>query len=358
MASVPERVEGDASASAPIRAAVVGFGVSGRVFHAPFLAADPAYSLDAIVTGDPARTAEAAALHPGASVLASVDELFARAGELDLVVLGSPPGTHAALATRAFDAGLDVVVDKPFTVTAAEGRELIAQAARLGRRLTVFQNRRWDGDFLTVRRLVAQAALGEVRRFESRFEWWKPEPRASWKTEATVADGGGILYDLGTHLIDQAITLFGPVDDVRAELAVRRHGGLADDDAFVALRHESGTISHLWMNSMAPQFGPRFHVLGSRAGYTTHGLDGQEAALAAGVSPADPGFGATPPDRWGAFGIEGGLELLPTERGDYGAFYRDLAVAISSGGPVPVDPVDAVGVLDLIERIHAETPLA
>lgn len=196
-----------------------------------------------------------------------------------------------------------------------------------------------------------------MRRFESRFEWWKPEPRPSWKTEATVADGGGILYDLGTHLIDQAIALFGPVEEMRAELAVRRPGGLADDDAFVALRHESGTISHLWMSSLAPQFGPRFHVLGSSAGYTSHGLDGQEAALAAGVSPTAPGYGSTPPERWGLVGIEGALEPLPTARGDYGAFYRGLADAIRSGGPAPVDPDAAVVVLELIERIHADTSL-
>ncbi|HEY1105073.1 MAG TPA: Gfo/Idh/MocA family oxidoreductase, partial [Agromyces sp.] len=201
-----DRIEGDASASAPIRTAIVGFGVSGRVFHAPFVAANPEFSLDVIVTADPDRAAEAVRLHPGASVVSTVDEVFGRADQLDLVVLGSPPGTHADLASRALDAGLDVVVDKPFTVTSVEGRALVAQAERLGRRLTVFQNRRWDGDFLTVRRLVESDALGEVRRFESRFEWWKPEPRASWKTAATVADGGGILYDLGTHLIDQAIT--------------------------------------------------------------------------------------------------------------------------------------------------------
>ena len=151
--------------------------------------------------------------------------------------------------------------------------------------------------------------------------------------------------------------LFGPIAEARAELAVNRPGGLADDDAFVALRHESGTISHLWMNSLAPQFGPRFHVLGSRSGYTSHGLDGQEAALAAGASPADDDYGLTPDDRWGVFGVEGSLEPLPTLRGDYGAFYRALADSIRGDAPLPVDAADAVAVLELIERLHAETPL-
>lgn len=341
----------------PIRTAVIGYGVSGRVFHSPFLDADPAFSLDVIVTGDAGRAADAAAQHPDARVLASVEEMLAGAGDLDLVVIGTPPATHAGIATAALDAGLDVVVDKPFTPTSEEGRALIAHAQRLGRRITVFQNRRWDGDFRTVRELTETGRLGAVRRFESRFEWYKPEMRASWKAEASAAQGGGILFDLGTHLIDQAVQLFGPVAEARAELAVNRPGGLADDDAFVALQHESGTISHLWMNSLAPQFGPRFHVLGSLSGYTSHGLDGQEAALGAGASPADEDYGVTPASRWGLFGVEGSLEPLPMRRGDYGAFYRALADALHHDADLPVDPADAVAVLEIIECLHAETPL-
>jgi len=341
----------------PIRTALIGYGVSGRVFHAPFLEVDPAFSFDVIVTGDAGRAAEAATQHPDARVLASFEEMLEAADDLDLVVIGTPPATHARIATAALEAGLDVVVDKPFTVTSDEGRALVAHAERLGRRITVFQNRRWDGDFRTVRDLVETGRLGAVRRFESRFEWYKPEVRASWKAEASVAQGGGILFDLGTHLIDQAVQLFGPVAEARAELAVNRAGGLADDDAFVALQHESGTISHLWMNSLAPQFGPRFHVLGSLSGYTSHGLDGQEEALDAGVLPSDEDYGLTSPDRWGVFGVEGSLEPLPTLRGDYGAFYRALADAIRGNAPLPVDPADAVAVLEIIERLHADTPL-
>jgi predicted dehydrogenase len=341
-------------AAGPIRAAVIGFGTSGRVFHAPFLDADPAYSLDLIVTADASRRAAAAARHPHAAVVATVDDLWAAADRLDLVVIGSPSATHAELARTALEAGLDVVVDKPFAVTADEGRALIALAGRLGRTLTVFQNRRWDGDFLTVRRLVESGELGEVRRFESRFEWWKPEQPASWKTEATAAEGGGILYDLGTHVIDQAIRLFGPVAELTAvEIDHRRAGTAADDDVFLALRHDSGVRSQLWMSAVAPQVGPRFRVLGSKAGYTSWGLDGQEPALIAGARPSDPGLGETPEARWGVLGIDGGSRPEPTERGDYGAFYRALAPALRGEATVPVDPADAVEVLELIERAHA-----
>jgi len=337
-----------------IRSAVIGFGTSGRVFHSPFLAALPEFSLDAIVTGNDARATEAAALHPMTKILPTVDDLLARAGDLDLVVIGSPPGSHAELATAMIDAGLDVVVDKPFTVTSDEGRALVAHAARAGRRLTVFQNRRWDGDYLTVRRLIDGGDLGEVGRFESRFEWWKPTPRESWKSETPVSAGGGILYDLGTHLIDQALCLFGSVDEIYAELATRRPGGIADDDAFVALRHTSGVISHLWMSSLAPQHGPRFRALGATGGYTSWGLDGQESALAAGVSPDSADFGVTERSRWGVSGVEGALAAVPTDRGDYGAFYRRLAAAVRGGAALPVDPADSIAVLEIIERIHRD----
>ena len=337
----------------PIRTAVIGYGVSGRIFHAPFLEADPAYSLDVIVTSDPGRRAAATARHPLARVVEHPEAVWADAAALDLVVIGSPSGTHATLADAALEAGLDVVVDKPFAVTADEGRALIAKAERLGRRLTVFQNRRWDGDFRTVRQLVDDGRLGEVRRFESRFEWWKPEPATSWKTEATPAEGGGILYDLGTHLIDQAVQLFGPVAELYSEIARRRQGAAADDDVFVALQHASGVTSHLWMNAVAPLFGPRFHVLGSAAGYTSWGLDVQEPSLIAGALPGDPGFGETPEARWGVLGADGATTRIPTERGDYGEFYRRLAVALREGTPMPVDPADAVAVLELIERAHA-----
>jgi predicted dehydrogenase len=189
----------------PIRVAALGFGTAGRLFHSPFVVANPAFELRTIVTTNPERAATAQAKYPGVQVIG--DAFAVNAVDHDLVIVATPPATHGELATNALQIGLDVVVDKPFAPTSAEGRELIALAARLGRRLTVFQNRRWDADFLTLRRLLAEGELGEVFEFESRFEWWRPGGMTGWKGETSVADGGGILFDLGTHLIDQALQL-------------------------------------------------------------------------------------------------------------------------------------------------------
>jgi scyllo-inositol 2-dehydrogenase (NADP+) len=326
----------------PLRTAVVGFGTAGRVFHSPFIDADPNYTLAAVVTGNEGRRDEALARYPGTRVVPHVDALLDQ--ELDLVVIGSPPASHAALAEKFLDAGVAVVVDKPFTVTSADGHALVAKADRLGVPLTVFQNRRWDGDFRTLRQLLADGAFGEVWRFESRFEWWKPDRGSSWKTSTPVSEGGGILYDLGTHVIDQALRLFGDAVPVYHEVATR-------DDAFVVLQHESGVRSHLWMNGLAAQVGPRFRVLGSRGGFTKHGLDPQEAALKGGARPTDPAFGQEPPASWGTVGVDGSLETVPTEPGRYAEFYALLAKALLSGGPLPVDPRDSVRVIEMIEQI-------
>lgn len=270
---------------APIRTGVIGFGTSGRVFHAPFISANPHFSLDLIVTANPERRMQATHLYPDAQIVATVDDLLDRAGELDLVVIGSPSGTHVDLANAALDVGLAVVVDKPFSITPEQGRALIGKAQRLGLLLTVFQNRRWDGDFLTLRSLLADGALGQVRRFESRFEWWKPTQAKSWKAKATPMEGGGVLYDLGAHLIDQALQLFGPAGVAHAELHARRSDERADDDVFLVLRHHSGVLSHLSMNMLCAQQAPRFRVLGSVGGFTKHGVDPQEPFIVAGAAP-------------------------------------------------------------------------
>lgn len=338
-----------------IRTAVVGYGLSGSVFHAPLIAADPRYSLDIIATSDAGRQAAATQRYPGVKTVRDGGAALGFAGDLDLVVLGTPPATHYPLAKAALEAGLDVVVDKPFAVSSAQGQELIALAGELGRVLAVFHNRRWDGDFLTVRKLLAGEALGSVTRFESSFERWSPEISKAWKASATAADGGGVLFDLGTHLIDQALQLFGRATVIHSQLEIRRPDEKADDDAFLVLQHESGVLSHLTMNMLCAQQGPRFRILGTAGAFTKHGIDPQEPYIMAGGSPLDSSYGVEAPEWAGALGRDGHLDALPTERGAYPEFYRILGDKIRDGGttsalPVPVDPSDAVDVLKVIEK--------
>lgn len=346
---------------APIRTAVVGFGVSGAVFHGPLLGANPSFSVDAVVTGNPVRAAKARKRFPGALVVPDYAALLGRVDDgtlaLDLVVLGTPPALHREQAIAAVGRGLHVVVDKPFAPSVEDARAMIDAAAAAGVVLTVFQNRRWDGDFLTVSDLVRSGRLGEVRTFESRFEWWRPEGFGNWRDSATADDGGGLLTDLGSHLIDQAIQLFGPVDEARADLRRYSSGPGGDEDGFAELHHASGVVSRLWMNGVAPALGARFHVLGTWAGFTSWGLDGQEGALAAGADPAKPGYGAVPsrePARLSDGTTTVGVGLAP---GDYPAFYRLLADALNRGAALPVEAAEALETLRIIQELRASTPI-
>jgi predicted dehydrogenase len=337
----------------PLRVGLLGYGLAGRAFHAPLIAASPALTLAAVVTRDPERRAALQAAHPGADVLDTPEQMWERASSLDLVVVATPNRSHIPLARAALHAGLAVVVDKPLAASAAEARALIAEARAQRRLLTVFQNRRWDGDFLTARRLIGEGALGAVYRFEARFERWNPVPRPGWREYGDPEEAGGLLFDLGAHLIDQALQLFGSVRSVYAELDRRRAGVVVDDDAFVALTHASGTRSHLWMTKIAAQRAPRFRILGERAAFTKDGLDGQEAAMAAGGVPGAPGWGEEPPERWGLLGEDGTAQPVRTEPGCYQRFYDAVADAVTSGAPPPVDPEDAVVALEIMEAARA-----
>jgi predicted dehydrogenase len=220
-------------------------------FHAPFIAATPGLRLATVVTRDPGRAAQVQAEYPGAIVRERATDVWAARDEYDLVVVAAPNAAHVSLATEAIHAGLPVVVDKPLAVTSAEARSLIALARDRGVRMTVFQNRRHDGDFQTLRRLLADGTLGDPLRFESRFERWRPVPKGGWRESGAAEAGGGLLMDLGSHLIDQALELFGPAATVYGELDRRRPGIEVDDDVFVAVTHVSGVRSHLWMSVLA-----------------------------------------------------------------------------------------------------------
>jgi scyllo-inositol 2-dehydrogenase (NADP+) len=347
------------TSTGPLRVGLVGYGLAGAAFHAPLIATTPGLRLDAVVTSSPERREQLHREHPDARPLDSATQLLADPAALDLIVIASPNRTHVPLARAALRAGLPVVVDKPLAATAAEAAELVDLAEQLGLMLTVFQNRRWDNDFLTLRRLVDAGALGRVLRYESRFERWRPQIAGGWRELPDPAEVGGTLYDLGSHLVDQALTLLGPVTDVYAEIDLRRAGAEVDDDSFIALTHTSGARSHLWMSAVTALIGPRLRVLGDRAGYVKYGLDPQEADLRAGRRPGDGSgpWGVEPASVQGVLGTEDGSSPCPTEPGDYPAFYLGVAAALRDGAPAPVDPRDAIATLAVLEaaRLSAAT---
>ncbi|MES4891360.1 Gfo/Idh/MocA family oxidoreductase [Streptomyces sp. NPDC096012] len=339
----------------PLRVGLIGYGLAGSVFHAPLIAATEGLALDTVVTSSPDRRQQARAEFPDVRFADTPEELFERADELDLVVIASPNKTHVPLAAAALKAGLPVVVDKPVAGTAAEARDLAALADERGLLLSVFQNRRWDNDFLTLRRLLEDGALGDVWRFESRFERWRPRPKGGWRESGDPAEIGGLLYDLGSHVVDQALVLFGPVTEVYAETDVRRPGAETDDDTFIALTHASGVRSHLHVSATTAQLGPRFRVLGSEAGYVKYGLDPQEAALREGSRPGTaPEWGTEDQALWGRIGagespLSGGGTPVPTVPGDYPAYYAAVAAALTGAGPNPVPALEAAAALDVLE---------
>jgi predicted dehydrogenase len=337
-----------------LRTALIGYGLAGQAFHAPLIAAVPGLELAGVVTRDDARREALGREHPRARALDSADEVWD--GDFDLVVVAAPNRAHVPLARAAIAAGLPVVVDKPLAATAAEGEELVEDARGAGVMLTVFQNRRWDGDYLTARRLIESGRLGRVLRWESRFERWRPEIKEGWRESADPDEAGGVLFDLGPHLIDQALGLFGPIESIYAELDARRPGAQVDDDAFVALEHSSGTRSHLWMSAVAAELGPRLRVLGDRGAYVKHGLDVQEDALRAGRRPDEPGFGEEPEGGWGVVGAGEEWSPVRTEPGAYVRFYEGVERALRAGGPPPVDPLDAVAALEVIDAARRVSP--
>jgi scyllo-inositol 2-dehydrogenase (NADP+) len=330
------------------RVALVGYGLSGSVFHGPLIAATPGLTVHTIVTGDVARRAQAERDFPEARVVAGADEVWAHPDHHELVVVATTTGTHVPLASAAIDAGLDVVVEKPLAPSSAPARALVERARAAGVTLTVFHNRRWDADYLTLRRLVDEGALGEVYRLESRFERWRPQRApGAWREELPADDGGGVLLDLGVHLVDQARSLLGPVTHVYGEIAARRGG--SDDDVFVALRHAGGARSHLWASAVAAAPGPRLRVLGSVAGYVVEHLDGQEEALRAGHKPDEAGFGQEPPKRWGRLVRGDDEQPVPSEPGRWSAFYAGVLDTLRRGVAPPVDAQDALQTLKVLE---------
>lgn len=322
-----------------LRVGVVGYGDAGRGIHARLLR-EAGHAVTHVVTRDPARAQGARDDWPGVGVHDDVAGLLAAPG-LDVVVVASPTGRHVEHALAALEAGVPTVVDKPLAVDRAGAQQLVDAADALGGRLTVFQNRRWDDEQRTLRRLLAEGVLGDVHRFERRWERWRPVPKDRWKENA-VGQGGGLLLDLGAHLVDSAVQLFGPVTAVRAEL--RALTTPTEDDVFLALTHASGTTSHLWAGGLVGAPGPRTRVLGSRGAYLVTSFEGEPTPFAA----LDPGEGM---EGWLVHGDQ--AVPVPREPGGHADFYRAVGAWLRDGAPVPVDPRDAVAtatVLDAARR--------
>ncbi|HEX3804695.1 MAG TPA: Gfo/Idh/MocA family oxidoreductase [Solirubrobacteraceae bacterium] len=330
--------------------AIIGYGVAGRVFHGPLIAATEGLRVAAIVTRDPERRREAAQDHPAAAIYDTPEDLWEDAGKLDAVVIAAPNDAHAPLASAAIDLGLAVVVDKPLALNSGEATQLLDHAERAGALLTVFQNRRWDSDQLTLAALLAEGSLGNILRYESRFERWRPEPQQdAWRERNTPEQGGGLLLDLGSHLVDQALHLFGPAESIYAEIDNRR-GLPADDDDFLVLTHSSGVISHLHASALTAAPGPRLRVLGTEAALLVRDLDSQEDRLRAGQRPDTVADWGVEPEHSRPRLIAGERSVpLRGQPGDWPRFYALFAAAIAGEGPPPVDPRDAVQTLRVLE---------
>lgn len=337
---------------AVLRVGLIGYGYVGRTFHAPLIDALQGLELTAVASRDAARVQ---ADRPGQRVVGDYTALAA-APEIDLVVIASPNDSHHALARAALSAGKHVVVDKPFTVTLAQAGDLVALAGVQQRLLSVFHNRRWDGDFLSLREQVDGGALGEVRELISRFDRFDPLPRDRWRERA--GPGAGLWFDLGPHLIDQALCLFGAPATVQADLACLRDGAQADDFAQVVLGYPQRRIT-LHCTRLAAHAGARFEAHGTRGSFHCEGLDIQEHQLRGGTAPGSPGFGEDPRPVWVTDGSAATLtaRAVPRRRGDYRGYYVGVRDAIVRGAPNPVPPQQArqvMAVLDCALRSAAQ----
>jgi len=337
-----------------LRAGLVGFGMAGRVFHAPLISSVAGLELAAVVErhGDQAKQR-----YPGVTTYRTLEELLSDAS-IDLIVVATPSGTHFQVAAQVLAAGKHVVVDKPVSVTSDEVRRLIELASTRRKLLIPFHNRRWDGDFLTVQKLLKEHLLGRIVHVESRFDRWHPgAARRPWKDDPE--QGGGVLLDLGTHLGDQALLLCGKPLGVSAEVLRERDGEGSDDAFTVRLRYERCFIT-LGANALSASAGARFHVRGTRGNFRKKGVDPQEAALNKITTITSGSWGQEPQADWGLLyvDVEGGMVSRPvaTLPGDYRIFYAGVRDALNGQAPPPVAAIDAWRVLRLLEwaRVSSE----
>lgn len=325
---------------------IVGFGLSGQVFHAPFVDVHPGFKLHTIVTSG----ALAATKYPKTQIKASFDELLANPA-IDLVIICSPNQLHFPQAKAALEAGKHVIVEKPFTVNSTEAQSLIEASRKSGKLVFPFHNRRWDSDLLTLKHIIAQGYLGKIVEYESRFDRFTPEiSRAAWRYQQE--EGGGTLFDLGIHLIDQAVSLFGKPQGVFARLFNQREGSVTDDSFDLKLIYPDLNVT-LKASVFVKEAGPRFQVHGTKGSFVKYGLDVQEAQLRKGKKPGSKGYGMEPFSQRGILNtatsgksFRGRYETLP---GNYMAFFDNVHSTITTGSEMVIKPEDALLNIRIIE---------
>ena len=318
-----------------IEVGLVGFGLGGRAFHAPIIHQVPGLRLAAIVQ----RSGNASAqIYPEAKIVRDLEQLLAMP-QISLVAISTPNETHFPFAKRCLEAGRHVVVDKPFTNSLPEARELVALAKKNDRILTVYQDRRFDGDFRTVKKLFADDTLGKVQSFKTAFDRCRPQiKKESWKEKP--APGSGVFFDLGPHLVDQTLQLFGPPEQVLADLRVEREGSATDDAFDVTFYYQDGLRAYMNASTLRPDPRPHYRIQGSKGVYIKQGLDPQEALLRADHAASGDDWGVEPEKEWGTLTLWQGGELasekVPTLRGDYRDFYAQVRDAILGKAKPPV----------------------
>ena len=331
-----------------IRVGLVGFGMAGRVFHGPLLSSVEGLELAAVVERSSNNAVER---YPGITTYCSLEAMLADSS-LGLFVVATPSGTHFEIARQILAAGKNVIVDKPMSTTSAEIAQLIELAAARNVHLIPFFNRRWDSDFQTIKKLLHEGSLGRLVSFESRFDRWRPNPPTDrlWKEDPSV--GGGVLLDLGTHIADQVLTLFGKPEAISADVLCERDWARANDAFTIRLRYR-GYVVILGANSLSSPPGPRFHLRGSKGNYLKLGIDPQEAALNKVTRIGDGGWGHEPAANWGTSNVDvdGGMVTQPIAPipGDYRLYYAGVRDAVLGKGPAPVAARDAWRVARLLE---------
>ena len=330
----------------PIRTAIAGFGLSGKIFQAPFINADPNFELKKVYERKTERAKEE---YPDVEIVRSFEELLT--DDIDLVIISTPNDTHVPFAKQAMAAGKHVVVEKPVAATSTEAMELCAAAKKHGVVFTVYQNRRLDSDFLTVKQLMEDGALGEVLDYEAHYDRFErgvnPKP---WK--AAGGAGVGVLYDLGVHIIDQAYVLFGMPNEVYADFRQQRPESPGIDNFEVILYYDN-VKAILSAGEVVARQGPHFMVSGRKGTFIKYGEDVQEAALIAGARPPAPDWDVEGPECWGTLYYDDGAQILekkiPTVVSSYAGFYQNLYSAITGGAPLLVPPEQTADVLRIIE---------